>query len=44
MWLIVGQGHIALLVRAKGSCMDIFLSSVISVFFFPVSGIRPDID
>ena len=28
---------------AGGGCLDIFLSSIISLFFLPVFGIRPDI-
>ena len=42
-WIRVGQ-PIALAVAAGGSCLDIFLSSVISLFFLPLSGIRPDSD
>ena len=29
---------------AGGGCLDIFLSSIISLFFLPLSGRRPDID
>ena len=43
-WMIVGQGPIALAIGAGGDCLDIFLSSITSLFFFPVSGGRPDID
>ena len=44
IWIIVGQGPTALAVGAGGSCLDIFLSTVISLFFLPLSGRRPDID
>ena len=30
--------------RCGGGCLDIFLSSIISPFFLPLSGRRPDID
>ena len=36
---------VALAVGAGGGCLDIFfLSSIISLFFLPVFGRRPDID
>ena len=41
---IVGQGPTMLAVGAGGGCLDIFLSSIISLFFLPLSGRRPDID
>ena len=44
IWIIVGQGPIALAVGAGGGCLDIFLSSITSLFFLPLSGRRPDID
>ena len=44
IWIIVGQGPIALVVGADGDCLDIFLSSITSLFFLPLSGRRPDID
>ena len=31
-------------VGAGGGCLDIFLSSIISLFFLPLFGRRPDID
>ena len=34
----------ALVVGAGGGYLDIFLSSINSVFFLPLSGRRPDID
>ena len=30
--------------RGGWACLDIFLSSIISCFFLPLSGRRPDID
>ena len=44
IWTIVGQGPAALPVGADGGCLDIFLSSTISLFFLSLSGRRPDID
>ena len=44
IWIIVGQGPTALAVGAGGGCLDIFLSSIISLFLLPLSGRRPDID
>ena len=45
-WIRVGQGPTALAVGAGGVGLDIFLSSIISLFFLPLSlsGRRPDID
>ena len=43
IWIRVGQGPTALAV-AGGVRLDIFLSSIISVFFLPLSGRWPDID
>ena len=42
IWIIVGQGPTALVIGAGGGCLDIFLSSVISHFYLPLSGRRPD--
>ena len=42
IWIIVGQRPTALTVGA--GCLDIFLSSIISLFFLPLSGRRHDID
>ena len=42
--IIVGQGPTALVVGASGGCLDIFLSSILSHFFLPLSGRRPDKD
>ena len=44
IWMIVGQGPIALAVGAGGGCLDIFLSTISSFLFLPLSGRRPDID
>ena len=44
IWVIVGQGPIALAVGAGGGCLDILLSSILSLLFLPLSGRRPDID
>ena len=33
IWIIVGQGPIALAVGAGGGCLDIFLSSIFFLFF-----------
>ena len=43
IWVIVGQGPIALAVGAGGGCLDIF-SPLSFLLFFPLSGRRPDID
>ena len=44
IWIIVRQGHTVLAVAAGGGCLDIFLSSIISLFFLPLTGRRRDID
>ena len=44
IWILVGQGPIALAIGAGGGCLDIFVSSVKSLFFLPLSGRRSDID
>ena len=44
VWMIVGQGPIALAVGAGGVVWTFFLSSIFSLFFLPVFGRRPDID
>ena len=43
IWVVVGQGPIALAVGAGGGCLDIF-SLLCPFFFFSLSGRRPDID
>ena len=45
IWIIIGQGPIALAVGAGGGCLDrtFFLSSITSLFFLPLSRRRPDI-
>ena len=44
IWIIVGQGPTVLAVGAGGCCLDIFLSSIISLLSLPLSGRWPDID
>ena len=44
IWVIVGQRPIVLAEGAGGVVWTFCLSSVISHFFLPLSGIRPDID
>ena len=41
--IIVGQGPTALTVGAGGGCLDILLSSIISLFSLPLFGGRRDI-
>ena len=43
-WIRVGQGPAALSVGAGGVVWTFFFSSIISHFFLPLSGRRPDID
>ena len=43
-WIRVGQRPTAFAVVAGGGCLDIFLSSIISLFFLPLSRTRPNID
>ena len=44
IWISVGQGPTALAVGAGGGCLDILLSSILSLLFLPLFGRRPDID
>ena len=44
IWISVGQGPTALAVGAGGECLDILLSSILSLLFLPPFGRRPDID
>ena len=44
IWMIVGQGLIALAVGAGEGCLDIFSLVYHSSFLLPLSGRRPDID
>ena len=44
IWIIEGQGPTALTVGAGGMVWTFFRSSIISFFFLPLSGRRPDID
>ena len=40
VWIMVGQGHTVLAVGASGGSSDIFfLSSIIFLFLFPLSGV-----
>ena len=43
IWMIVGQGPIALAGGAGGGCFDIF-SPLPFLLFLPLCGRRPDID
>ena len=44
IWMIVGQGPVALAVGAGGGRLDIFLLfSIFSLLFLPLFGRRPDI-
>ena len=36
LWIKVGQGPVALAVGAGRGCLDIFLSSIFSLFFLPL--------
>ena len=48
IWMIVGQGPIALAIGAGGGCLDVFQTlfwtSVLSLLFLPLFGRWPDID
>ena len=44
IWMAVGQGPTALAVGAGGGCLDFLSLVIISLFFLPLSGRRPDID
>ena len=44
IWIRVGQGPTALAVDAGGGGWTFFVSSIISLFFLPLSGRRPDTD
>ena len=44
VWIRVGQGPTALAVGAGGGCLDILLSSILSLLLLPLFGRRPDID
>ena len=44
IWITVGQGPTALTVGAGGVVWSFLLSSILSLFFLPPSGRRPDID
>ena len=42
--ITVGQRPTMLAVGAGGGCLDIFFSSIISLFFLPLFGRLPNID
>ena len=44
IWMIVGQGPIALAVGAGGVVWTFLFSSILSLLFLPLSGRRLDID
>ena len=44
IWMIVGQGPIALAVGANGGGLDISTLLYFSLLFLPLSRRRPDID
>ena len=44
IWITVGQGPTVLAVGAVGGCLDILLSSILSLLFLPLFGRRPDMD
>ena len=44
IWMIVGQGPIALAVSAGGVVWTFLLSSILSLLFLPFSERRSDID
>ena len=44
IWMIVGQGPIALTVGVRGGCLDNFILLYLFSPFFPLSERRPDID
>ena len=44
IWIIVGQGPIALAVGAGGVVWTFLLSSILPLLFLPLFGRRPDID
>ena len=44
IWIVVGQGPIALAVGASGVCLDIFTLVYLFCFFFSVFGRQADID
>ena len=44
IWIVIGQEPTVHAVGAVGGCLDIFLSSDMSLFFVPLSGRRLDTD
>ena len=44
IWMVVGQGPIALAVCAGGVVWTVLLSSIFFLLFLPPSGRQPDMD
>ena len=44
IWITVGQGPTALAVGTGGGCLDILLSSILSLLSLPLFGRLSDID
>ena len=44
IWITAGQGPTALVVGAERGCLDILLSSILSLLFLPLFERPPDID
>ena len=44
IWMLVGQGPIALAVGAGGGCLDIFTLNYPFSYLLPLSGGRSDVD
>ena len=44
IWMIVGQGPIALAIGAGGGLFEYFYSPLSFLLFLPLSGRRPNID
>ena len=44
IWMMVGQGPIALAVGAGGGCLDIFIFLYLSLLFLSLFGRMSDID
>ena len=44
IWIKIGHRPTALAVGAGGGCLDILLSSILSLLFLPLFGRRLDID
>ena len=44
IWITAGQGPTVLVADVGGCCLDIFLSSIIFLFFHPLSGTGRQLD